>query len=175
MYREGSDQYLYHLRTYGHPSRFGYKDVVALWKAEKFDPEELMDRYVAAGAKYFVAQAVHHDNFLNYDWPCTGGTQPRSAQGATSWQRGETPPSRVDCGSGAQRTPGGVVQLLRHEQGRGRERALQGCPVRRIDSSHEDLYLPNQEHHSEGLEPVQDPWYTPNTWWHHAGSTSSRR
>ncbi|MGZ0152908.1 alpha-L-fucosidase [Kribbella sp. WER1] len=67
MYREGSDQYRYHLRTYGHPSQFGYRDVVPLWKAERFDPDELMDRFVAAGARYFVAQAVHHDNFFNYD------------------------------------------------------------------------------------------------------------
>lgn len=67
MYREGNDQYRYHVRTYGHPSEFGYKDVVQLWKAEWFDPEALMDRFVAAGARHFVAQTVHHDNFFNYD------------------------------------------------------------------------------------------------------------
>ncbi|TCC26914.1 alpha-L-fucosidase [Kribbella speibonae] len=67
MYREGSDQYRYHLRTYGHPSEVGWKDVVPLWKAEKFDPHDLMERFAAAGARYFVAQAVHHDNFFNYD------------------------------------------------------------------------------------------------------------
>ena len=67
MYIEGSDQYLYHLRHYGHPSKFGYKDLVKLWKAENFDPEELMDLYVRAGAKYFFAQTTHHDNFFNYD------------------------------------------------------------------------------------------------------------
>ena len=67
MYREGSDQYRYHLRTYGHPSQFRYEDVVQLWKAERFDPDALMDQFVAAGARYFVAQAVHHDNFFNYD------------------------------------------------------------------------------------------------------------
>ena len=67
MYIEGSDAYKYHLRHYGHPSEFGYKDLCELWKAEKFDPDALMDLYVRAGAKYFVAQAVHHDNFFNYD------------------------------------------------------------------------------------------------------------
>ena len=66
MYIEGSDQYRYHTRHYGHPSQFGYKDICALWKAEKFDPEELMDLYVRAGARYFVAQATHHDHFFNY-------------------------------------------------------------------------------------------------------------
>ncbi len=67
MYMEGSDQYRYHLRKYGHPSKFGYKDVVKLWRAEHFDPDALMDLYVAAGARYFTAQAAHHDNFHNWN------------------------------------------------------------------------------------------------------------
>ena len=67
MYIEGSDQYRYHWRKYGHPSKFGYKDVVRLWRAENFDPAELMDMYVEAGARYFVGQAMHHDNFDNFD------------------------------------------------------------------------------------------------------------
>ena len=67
MYLEGSDQYRYHTRVYGHPSEFGYKDICKLWKAENFDPESLMDLYVQAGAKYFVGQAMHHDNFDNFD------------------------------------------------------------------------------------------------------------
>jgi alpha-L-fucosidase len=66
MYEEGSQTYLYHLRHYGHPSKFGYKDIVKLWKAEKFDPDALMDLYHKAGARYFVGQAMHHDNFFNY-------------------------------------------------------------------------------------------------------------
>ncbi len=66
MYIEGTPQYLYHLRHYGHPSKFGYKDIVKLWKAERFDPEGLMDLYYKAGARYFVAQAMHHDHFFNY-------------------------------------------------------------------------------------------------------------
>jgi alpha-L-fucosidase len=63
MYIEGSPQYNYHLKTYGHPSKFGYKDLVHTWHAERFDPEHLMDLYKAAGAKYFVSMGVHHDNF----------------------------------------------------------------------------------------------------------------
>ena len=67
MYIQGSPQYNYHIRHYGHPSEFGYKDICRLWKAEKFDPRELMELYHRAGARYFVAQAMHHDNFFNYD------------------------------------------------------------------------------------------------------------
>lgn len=63
MYVPGTRQYTHHLQNYGHPSEKGYKDIIPLWTAEKFDPESLMDQYVAAGAKYFVSMGVHHDNF----------------------------------------------------------------------------------------------------------------
>jgi alpha-L-fucosidase len=66
MYIQDSPQYLYHLRHYGHPSKFGYKDIVKLWKAENFDPDGLMALYKRAGARYFVGQATHHDHFFNY-------------------------------------------------------------------------------------------------------------
>jgi len=67
MYMEGSDTYLHHLAHYGHPSEFGFKDILPLWTAENFDSEALMDKYVAAGAKYFVALGVHVDNFDCWD------------------------------------------------------------------------------------------------------------
>lgn len=63
MYVPGHPHYDYHVKTHGHPSEVGYKDILPLWKAEKFDPEALMDKYAAAGAKYFVSMGVHHDNF----------------------------------------------------------------------------------------------------------------
>ena len=63
MYMQGSRQYEYHVKTYGHPSKFGFKDVIATWKAAKFDPEHLMQMYKKAGAKYFCSMGVHHDNF----------------------------------------------------------------------------------------------------------------
>ncbi|QRN55565.1 alpha-L-fucosidase [Dyella caseinilytica] len=65
MYMQGSPQYDYHCRTYGHPSKFGFMEIDNLWKAEHWDPDALMRLYKAAGAKYFVALANHHDNFDN--------------------------------------------------------------------------------------------------------------
>jgi alpha-L-fucosidase len=67
MYEEGGWQYKSHLETYGHPSKFGFKDVIHEWKAENWDPEKLMVLYKRVGAQYFVALANHHDNFDNYD------------------------------------------------------------------------------------------------------------
>jgi alpha-L-fucosidase len=64
MYQFGGSEYQYHLAHYGHPSQFGYKDIIPLWKAEKWDPEKLMALYKKAGAKYFVSMGSHHDNFF---------------------------------------------------------------------------------------------------------------
>jgi alpha-L-fucosidase len=67
MYIQGDPAYDFHVKTYGHPSKFGFKDIDAIWRAENWNPEGLMDLYQAAGAKYFMALANHHDNFDNYD------------------------------------------------------------------------------------------------------------
>lgn len=64
MYIEGSPDYNYHVAHYGHPSEFGYKDIIPLWKAQRWDPEKLMALYKKAGAKYFVSMGTHHDNFF---------------------------------------------------------------------------------------------------------------
>jgi len=66
MYMEGSAKYKYHLEKYGHPSKFGFKDVINEWKAEQWNPQELVALYKKAGAKYFMALANHHDNFDLY-------------------------------------------------------------------------------------------------------------
>ena len=67
MYIEGSRQNKYHVEHYGPPSEFGYKDIIPLWKAEKWDPDRLMQLYKKAGAKYFVSMGSHHDNFFLWD------------------------------------------------------------------------------------------------------------
>ena len=53
----------YHLKNFGHPSEYGYKDICHNWVIDKWNPEELMDLYVEMGARYFMAMGVHHDNF----------------------------------------------------------------------------------------------------------------
>ena len=66
MYQEGNNDYLYQCKAYGHPSAAGFKDVIRDWKAEDWDPDHLISLYKAAGAKYFMCLANHHDNFDNY-------------------------------------------------------------------------------------------------------------
>ena len=67
MYMEGNHHYNFHVKKYGHPSVFGFKDVINEWKGEQWDPEQLLALYKQAGAKYFVALANHHDNMDLYD------------------------------------------------------------------------------------------------------------
>lgn len=62
----GETAYEHHLKHYGHPSRTGFLDVIGQWKAQNWDPQALIDRYVKAGAKYFFALGCHHDNFDNF-------------------------------------------------------------------------------------------------------------
>lgn len=63
----GANAYPYHLRHFGHPSEFGFKDVIHQWKAERLDTDSLMRYFKSIGAKYFVALAAHHDHFDNFN------------------------------------------------------------------------------------------------------------
>src|ERR1051325_4453623 len=67
MYLQGNWQYEHHVKTYGHPSKFGFKDIIPTWKAARFDANYLVGLYKKAGAKYFVSMGVHHDNFDLWD------------------------------------------------------------------------------------------------------------
>ena len=59
--------YQYHLKHFGHPSKFGYKDFIPMWKAERFNADSLAAFYKEVGAKFIGVMAVHHDNFDLYD------------------------------------------------------------------------------------------------------------
>jgi alpha-L-fucosidase len=67
MYLEGKPQYEYHLKHFGHPSEYGYKDICHNWVIDRWNPEQLMDLYVEMGARYFMAMGCHHDNFDCFD------------------------------------------------------------------------------------------------------------
>jgi alpha-L-fucosidase len=63
MYLQGTHQYESHLKRFGHPSRFGYKDIIRIWKGDLLDADHLIGLYKKAGAKYFMSMGVHVDNF----------------------------------------------------------------------------------------------------------------
>lgn len=67
MYIPESKEFKHHLETYGPHSKFGYKDFIPLFKAEKFDAQAWAALFREAGAKYVVPVAEHHDGFPMYD------------------------------------------------------------------------------------------------------------
>jgi len=67
MYVQGSGQYEYNLKHFGHPSEYGYKDICNNWVIDRWKPDELMDLFVEMGARFFMAMGSHHDNFDCYD------------------------------------------------------------------------------------------------------------
>ncbi len=67
MYYPGTWQYDVHVKKYGDPGNFGFKDVINEWKAEEWNPDSLIRLYKSVGARYFMTMANHHDNFDLWD------------------------------------------------------------------------------------------------------------
>jgi alpha-L-fucosidase len=66
MYKKGEKAFDHHVKTWGPQARFGYKDFIPLFKAEKFDAAAWAALFREAGAKYVVPVAEHHDGFPMY-------------------------------------------------------------------------------------------------------------
>lgn len=67
MYQKDHHVYKHHIETWGPQDKFGYKDFIPLFKAEKFNAEEWVKLFKEAGAKYIVPVAEHHDGFSMYN------------------------------------------------------------------------------------------------------------
>ncbi|NQU41848.1 alpha-L-fucosidase [bacterium] len=167
MYIQGHPQYLYHVRHYGHPSKFGYKDICALWKAEAFDPKGLMALYKKAGARYFVGQAMHHDHFFNF---------PSKLNRFNSVEVG---PKKDICGlwkaaAYAQGLPFGLTEHLgatfswwSANKSSDTFGPYAGVPYDGNDPEYRDFYLDNYEHVSgDRTKTHARPWYTSNRKFH---------
>jgi alpha-L-fucosidase len=55
--------YDFHRKTYGDPAKFGYKDLIPLFKAEKWDPDRWAKLYKYAGVDFAGIAAEHADGF----------------------------------------------------------------------------------------------------------------
>jgi alpha-L-fucosidase len=71
MYKDtlawGNNTYQHHIKTYGTQDKFGYKDFIPMFKAEKFDANKWVDLFKKAGAKYIIPIAEFHDGFAMYN------------------------------------------------------------------------------------------------------------
>jgi len=73
MYTQGGNElkvYDYHCRVYGHPTRFGYKDLIPLWKGSAWKPDVQAEFFKKNRFKYLITTAAFHDNFDCYDSTC---------------------------------------------------------------------------------------------------------
>ncbi|MBB5219804.1 MULTISPECIES: alpha-L-fucosidase [Treponema] len=166
MYIQDSEQYLYHLRHYGHPSKFGYKDICALWKAENFDPDALMEQYYKSGARYFVAQASHHDHFFNF------------ASDYNRFNSVEIGPHKDICGmwkAAAKKynLPFGMTEHLgasfawwRTNKGSDTHGPYAGVPYDGNDPAYRDFYHDNYQHVAKPGESDKWVWLTENEKFH---------
>lgn len=82
MYVPGNKAFEHQVATYGPQTKFGYKDFIPMFKAERFDPNAWLDLFTRAGAKYVVPVAEHCDGFPMYD------------SGMTTWDAAKMGPHR---------------------------------------------------------------------------------
>jgi alpha-L-fucosidase len=67
MYKQGSKEFEHQVKTYGPHSKFGYKDFIPKFKAERFDARQWAELFQRSGARFIVPVAEHHDGFPMYD------------------------------------------------------------------------------------------------------------
>ncbi len=82
MYVPGDPAFQHHVATYGSQDKFGYKDFIPMFKAERFNPSAWVSLFSRAGAKYIVPVAEHSDGFPMYD------------SGMTTWDAARMGPHR---------------------------------------------------------------------------------
>ncbi len=63
MYLNGDKINKHHQEVWGDQTKFGYKDFIPMFKAEKFNADEWAELFVKSGAKFAGPVAEHHDGF----------------------------------------------------------------------------------------------------------------
>ena len=162
MYIQGTPQYEYHLRTYGHPSKFGYKDICALWKAENFDPDALMEKYYKAGARFFVAQASHHDHFFNFASKLNRFNSVDMGPHKDICGLWKKAASKYDLPFGLTEHLGASFAWWRFNKGADTYGPYDGVPYDGNDPAYRDFYHDNYEHVAGPGEADKEVWLTDN-------------
>jgi alpha-L-fucosidase len=158
LYVQGNPQYQDHLEHYGHPSTNGYKDIIPLWKAEKWDPDRLMTLYQRAGARYFVSMGSHHDNFFLWNsklhrWNAVQMGPHRDVVG--EWQKAA---KKHGMHFGVSEHLGASFTWFQDSHKSDKTGPLAGVPYDGADRKNWDLYhFP--------AEPSDTAWYSTNPRW----------
>ncbi len=155
MYEEGSADYKYHLEHYGHPSKFGYKDIIPLWKAERWNPDQLMKLYKKVGARYFVSMATHHDDFFLWNskihkWNAVNMGPNKDVVGI--WQKAA---KKEGLRFGVSEHLGASYTWFQTSRGADKSGAMAGVPYDGANPDFESLYHPK-------TAPDDKGWLTNN-------------
>ena len=67
MYQQKDPAFKEHIQRFGPQDKFGYKDFIPQFKAERWDPADWARLFKQAGARYVVPVAEHHDGFAMYN------------------------------------------------------------------------------------------------------------
>jgi alpha-L-fucosidase len=90
MYQPKNPAFAAHINKYGPQDKFGYKDLIPLFKAAKSDPADWARLFKQAGARYVIPVAEHHDGLAMYD------------SGLSDWTAAKMGPKRDMVGELAQ-------------------------------------------------------------------------
>ena len=151
MYLKDSKEYKHHIEKYGVHSKFGYKDFIPMFKAEKFDAGKWIELFKKSGAKYIVPVAEHHDGFAMYN------------SALNKWNAAEMGPKRDIIGelAAACRKEGLLFGLSSHRiehwwfMGGGRSF---NSDVN--DTAYQDFYGPAQVHNPFDKKSIAPPMST---------------
>jgi alpha-L-fucosidase len=158
LYQQGHAQYKDHLEHYGHPSTNGFKDIIPLWKAERWDPDRLMGLYKRAGARYFVSMGSHHDNFFLWNshlhqWNAVNMGPKRDVVG--EWQKAAR---KYGLHFGVSEHLGASFTWFQDSHKSDKNGPFAGIPYDGADPKYQDLYhFP--------AEPNDTGWYSTNPKW----------
>ncbi len=158
MYQQRDRDYTNHLERWGHPSTNGWKDIIPLWKAEKWEPEKLMQLYKKAGARYFVSMGSHHDNFFLWNsklhrWNAVQMGPHRDVVG--EWQQAA---KKNGLRFGVSEHLGASFTWFQDAHRSDRTGPLAGVPYDGANSNYWDLYHPP-------ADPGDRGWYSRNPQW----------
>ncbi len=150
--------YEHHVKTYGHPSVFGYKDIIPLWKAERWNPEQLMKLYKKTGARYFVSMGTHHDNFFLWNskihkWNSVNMGPKKDVVGL--WQKAA---KKEGLRFGISEHLGASYTWFQTSHGSDPNGDKAGVPYDGNDPRYQDLY-------HKKAEPGDNGWLTNNPEW----------
>ncbi|HEY3283140.1 MAG TPA: alpha-L-fucosidase [Armatimonadota bacterium] len=159
MYVQGHTQYQHHLEHYGHPSKLGYKDIIPLWKAERWDPDGLMALYKQAGARYFVSMGCHHDNFdlwnsRHHRWNAVEMGPQRDVVG--TWQKAAR---KLGLRFGVSEHLGASFTWFQDSHRSDKTGPLAGVPYDGANAEFQDLY-------HWPAAPGDTAWYSTDARWH---------